>query len=814
MRIVFSLFFIPLMVFISSNAFSQNHYIVEGIVADQNNKPLAFSTVNLISLPDSVVVASQPSDEQGRFSLSVSNEGNYSVVATYLGYSKGITAPFVLDKDHAIIRLPAIGLTLKQATNLKEVNIVKQKEYIERRNDRIILNIENNILAAGNSAMDILETAPNVSVDRDGNISLRGKKGVVIMINNKPTYLSVSDISNLLRNTPGASIQTIELIANPSSKFDAAGSAGIINIRMKKRDDYGTNWNLSAMAGYGTYYKSSIDLGFNHRGGSFNLYGNYGNSNNKRFNDNDVDRVNYLNQDITLFDQTSNAIRKIGSHNFSVGADYFINPRNVIGVLVSGSFTDASQTMLSKTLIGSAPKRIDSVLSTRNPEKSGFDNMTYNLNYKTVLDTLGQELSFDVDYNRFVSYKRSSYDNFYHLPDGSQLKNPEYLRNSAPIRINIYSAKFDYTVAVKKFKLELGGKTSWVETDNNFQFDSLSTDVWTPTNRSNHFVYHENVNAGYINVKREFQKWSLQFGVRAEQTNSKGDLKDTKQVVKRSYLDFFPTFYATHKFSPDHEMGFSYGRRIDRPSYEDLNPFLFYVDPYTFSRGNPFLNPQYTNSFDLSYTLKNTYSFAFGYSFTDDVMSSVNINDSIAKTVIVTNANIAKQRSYTASANAPVKFTSWWKSNNNLNVFRNEFSSPDIFGVAFSSGQWSYMFNSNQSFNILKDLRAEINFSYQSPVVLGTLKVTNAQHGIDIGVNKSFANNKANLKLSVRDVFNTREQTIVNLLPGMDFQLHQKGETRIGRLTFTYKFGNNKVKQARQRNTGSESESQRIKGAN
>ena len=360
-------------------------------------------------------------------------------------------------------------------------------------------------------------------------------------------------------------------------------------------------------------------------------------------------------------------------------------------------------------------------------------------------------------------------------------------------------------------KLEAGVKSSWVKTDNDLQAEEFVNNNWqNDVRRSNQFVYDENVNAAYTNLNKQFKNTSVQIGLRMEQTNSKGNLITTNTVVKRSYWDFFPTLFVQQNLSKNNQLGFSYSRRIDRPSYDALNPFIYYLDQYTYNKGNPFLNPQYTHNFELSYTLLQKYMLTLGYSRVNDVIAEVILPDEAQKALYQTNANIATNISYSANLNVPVQITKWWQTNNNLNVFYLSFESPNLAGRALKTGKTSFQFKSQQTFTIVNGFTAELNGNYESPLDYGTLSLK-ARYSIDAGLSKTLFNKKASLKLALSDVFNMSENNLSSAYPGLTYTVHQKNETRVGRISFTYRFGKNEIKPARRRSTGTESEQGRMK---
>ncbi|MHA4895811.1 outer membrane beta-barrel protein [Pedobacter sp. PWIIR3] len=782
-----------------------------GRVLDEAKKSFPYATVSLLNAKDSTVVRGTMSADDGVFTFSNINTGNYLLAFYVVGYKKVYRGPYQYGTPNKIHQAGDVQL-LPDAQLLKGVEIVKQKPLVERQVDKTVINVENSALATGNSALEILQKSPGVTVDKDGNISLRGKQGVNVMLDGKPTYLSSEQLANLLRSTEGSAIQSIELITNPSAKYDASGNSGIINIKLKKNRNYGTNGSLTAGAGYGRYYKGNGGITLNHREKKFNVYGNADLGKSKRFGSTDIVRVNNTAANKTYFDQTNGSIRTRTNANYKAGIDYFINDRNTIGFAFNGTNSNGNSTADVLTLIGDTPGKTDSSVVANNPSNYRYNSMVYNLNYKGTIDTLGQEISADIDFSQYSGRDNNDFNNRYYNAAGQQLKPDYYFRNATPNKTTIQAAKADYTYPInKETKLEFGLKASIVGTDNNFMFENFESNVWNnDPRRSNHFLYDENINAAYANLAKKYKNTSIQLGIRAEQTNSKGNSITEQKVVNRHYLDLFPSVFIKQDLSKDHDMGISYSRRIDRPDYGSLNPFINYVDLYTYRFGNPFLKPQYTNSFELSYGFKKTLNITMGYSHTTDVISDVLLTDTVKKTIFISNQNLATQDSYNINISYPIKITKWWGTSNNLTTYYNKFKTPDLLGAAYESGRVALNFNTNQTISINSTLNIEIGGYYQSRQIYGTI-IIDPQYGIDLGVKKSFMNKKLDVKFAANDAFKLQKSRITSALASQQYVVNERWESQVFRLTCSYRFGSNDIKAARERSSSSEAEGRRVK---
>ncbi len=783
---------------------------INGTLADEFQKPIDYATIGLFKTTDSSLVKTTLTAEDGKFQFIAVKTGNYYLKISRMGFATYKGKAFNLNDVRLTVDLSKINLQSEGKT-LKAVSITAVKPLIERKTDKLVMNVENSSVSIGSTALEVLQRAPGVTVDQNDKISMQGKQGVLILLDGKQTYMSSADVANLLRNMQSEQIESIELITNPSSKYDASGNSGIINIKTKKNKNGGTNGSLNASASQGKNFRGNTGINLNHRNAKVNVFGNYNYGHYQNSNILEIDRISNGTPD-TYFMQVGETNRKRRNNNFKAGADYFINPKNTIGFLVNGYLNNGSEATDNNTLIGKSFTQVDSSLIAKSTQKENYKNLSYNLNYKSILDSAGSEISADLDYSRYNGKDVANYENDYLFANGNRMRPLNIIRNATPTQIDIKAFKIDYNVSLSKtIKLEAGVKSSWVKTDNNLQAEEFINNAWqNDVRRSNQFIYDENVNAAYTNLNKQFKNTSVQIGLRVEQTNSTGNLITNNDVVERSYLDFFPTLFVQQTLSKNNQVGFSYSRRIDRPSYDALNPFVYYLDQYTYNKGNPFLRPQYTHNFEVSYTFMEKYLLSLNYSRVNDVITQVLLPDEEKKALYQTNANLAKNVSYGANLNVPVKVLKWWEMNNNLNVFHLSFEAPDLAGKALKTGKTSFQFKMQNNFTIVKGFTAEIMGSYESPLDYGTLSI-GSRYFMDMGLSKSLFNKKASLKLAMSDVFNTNNQNITSAYPGLKYDLYQKNDTQMGRISFTYRFGKNEIKPARRRTIGTEAEQGRMK---
>ena len=576
-------------------------YSVKGQVQDKKGEPLPFATVLVISALDSSLVKGDVTDIDGNFQIELKKEGSFRLQTSMVGYEQRISPVFQLNANNPSIQLPYLVLEEASAT-LQEVQVVAKKPFIEQKIDRTVLNVENSIVSSGSTALEILERAPGVTIDsQNDQIRLRNKSGVLFMIDGKRTFLSEADLAQMLRNMTSDQIESVEIITNPSSKYDAAGNSGIINIKLKKNQQVGTNGTFTLGAGNGfipnapkdlSRYNSSLQV--NHRTKKVNMFANVSANRNLFYSDNTLNRRVAFENVLTTFDQLSQRVQTGKAISFKTGLDYTINDKTSIGILMDGSDWAGE-------LDGSNATHIQGFEKSSLDQLSKIDmirkNLSSSLQVKHAFNKKGKELTFDVDYSRFEGDNTQNFEtNFFDAQNNPT--NQLFQRNFTPTYIDIFTAKTDYTLPInEKTKWEIGAKTAYVQTDNNFVFEQLMGKNWTndPT-KTNYFKYTEFVNAGYINYSQQWEKIGIQAGLRAEHTQSLGNSVTLDEKLERNYLSLFPTLFINHTLSKNHATRYSYSRRIDRPNYGQLNPFVFYLDPYTYEEGNPNLQPQFTDN--------------------------------------------------------------------------------------------------------------------------------------------------------------------------------------------------------------------------
>ncbi|TKK72002.1 TonB-dependent receptor [Ilyomonas limi] len=787
---------------------------IKGFVKDEQGNAVSDATVSLLKSKDSTVIKLALSQE-GNFSFYDVSNDSLLISINYVGHQTFYSEKFSFVGEPII--LPPFVLS-KLKTGLQTVTVTARKKMVDVKGDRTILNIEGTINATGSDALELLKKSPGVNVDKDEKLSINGKNGVQVYIDNKPTPLNGQDLSSYLKSIPSAQIEAIEIINNPGVMYEASGSAGIINIRLKKNKTMGFNGSVNAGISASKNIRWEDGFSINYRNKRVNAYGTYSGNHGKLQSDFELHRV----VKDTAFDQQSRIWMNKNNHTFKTGADYTVSAKSNIGVMVNGNIAAPEVTNLNITPISYYPTgAIDKILVAGNFTKQRNTNINSNINY-SYKDTSGRTLVVNADYGYYNNKQDQVQPNLFFDATGKHtLYQHNYLIVS-PARIDIYSVKADYEQRFAKGKLALGGKFGYVKTNNDFnQYNEAGNEWELDKDRSNFFGYKENVNAAYINYARELKGIAIQGGIRAEQTNVEGSLKGFKKMgsdytaetftFKKDYLDFFPSVSITIAPKSQNQFALSYSRRIDRPVYQDLNPFEYRINEYTYHKGSVDLRPQYTNTISLTHTFRYKLNTTLSYSHVKDVFGQLVDTAQGVKGYLV-NSNIASQNITSLNISYPFQYK-------NFSLFTNVNTYYSAYKADFGADRninldvWAVHIYAQSSYRFGKGWAAEISGFYTSPAIWqGTLK-TASMWSADAGVQKQIWKGKGAIKATVSDVFKTMKWRATSNFSGQDIAAAGRYDSRQFKINFTYRFGNQKLKAARQYKTGLEEESNRAQSS-
>ncbi len=796
---------ICLIILLFTGKLQAQDYTINGKVNVDSNLPAQFLSVMLYQSSDSLLYKTTVTDATGKFSYVAVRGNTYFLVVKGVGFKEYSSPVFRLTNN---LSLPVI-IMQTMSRELASVAVIARKPIIEVLPDKTVFNVAGSLASTGISAFEVMRKAPGVFIDPQNNLIVEGKTGVNIYINGKSSPLSGEDLVSYLKSIQSSDIEAIEIITQPSAKYDAAGNAGIINLRLKKNKNFGNNGSLNIGYAIGQYGKYNGSLSLNHRNARINIFANYSNSFGKN--------TGYLNLDRFQFgyeyNQRSTNISDDYSHNFRGGLNYMINSKSTIGVLFNGSFNGYQSVNTSKTPISNDTTRVvTQVLNAESFTKKFNRNPAINLNF--LMDNKkGKELSIDFDYGYFQSDRNNLQPNYYYNSQETAITSQSIYRMITPVGIHLAAIKADYTQAIQQTKVSVGVKLSSVKTENTFNFyDVIGMNETYNTLRSNRFDYLENINALYANISRSWKSLSLQAGLRVEQTISDGELSSFYQSldgsVKRNYFDLFPSGGLTYALNPKNSLAFTYSRRVERPDYRSLNPFEYNLDELSFSKGNPFLKPQYSDVFKISHTYKYTLNTSLSYSYTTNFFAQITDTAGNNRTYI-SPQNIANVKVINLGVSYPFDIAKWWNVYTNLDAYQSNYTSKSSKFEAIRQNTLS--FYGQNTFTLPADYRLEVSGWFNSPSIWAGTYRTKSLGSLDIAVQKQFSHKTLSLRMAVSDVLKTSNWTGTTRYG----QLFIKGsggyESRQFRISLTYNFGRKEIKSIDPRKSGVEDENKRIK---
>ena len=788
------------------------------VIDGGDQKIIDAATISLYKAKDSSLVKINLADKSGNFLFERVPFGTYYLLATSTGHRQTFSSA-VRVNSASPIKVGVLQLATV-AKKLADVNITAsiKKPFIERKIDRTIINVAAAISNAGTTALEVLEKSPGVTVDKDGNISLKGKQGVTIMMDGRPSYLSGEQLTNVLKNMPSSELDQIEIMTNPSAKYDAAGNSGIINIKTKKNKLKGLNGSITAGITQAKYTRTSNSINLNYRKGKINAFANIDYSYWKGWQDLSIYRKfrDTLSKQVqTIFNQETIMNQSSTWQNLKVGLDFYANKKTTAGIVFSGFLNPGNNNGLNKTLLEDSQEAIDSILVADNTQKSKSNNVSLNVNLRHKFDTTGKEFSIDLDYLNYYQNRNQFLTNQFLDPMYNPTMPQTELKGTLPSNINIYAAKTDFTFPLKKSaKIETGLKSSYVTTDNNALYQNNTASGYiTDEGKTNHFIYKENINAAYINYSRQIKKFGIQAGLRAENTNAYGhqvgDSTRKDSTFNKNYVNLFPTVYVSYEANKKNTFAINYGRRIDRPNYQDLNPFYYFLDAYTYQVGNTLLQPQFTDNIELSHTYNNFLTTTINYSHTKNVFTEVLKQITSERITFDTKENIASRTDFGLAVSAYFPVTKFLTTNIYTNVISDTYEGA-LDGGYLKLNNVTFFGNINNQLKFKKGWSAELSGFYRTKGLEGQI-IANPMWRADAGLQKKIMKNKGSLKLSVRDIFNSQVFAGYVNYQDIDVRIKNSRDSRAASLTFTYSFGKPLQNQQRRKSGSASDEQNRVK---
>lgn len=767
-----------------------NQVSITGFVMSADNNPIEAATVLLLRSKDSSVVKMGATDKKGQYIFSDLAYGSYFLQVSAVNFSPFNSGPIVLPAADKSTQIPAVVLQVKEKM-LDAVTVVAKKALIEQKIDRIVVNVDASVTNVGATALEVLEKSPGVSIDKDGKISLKGKSEVLVMIDGKPSYLSSPELANLLGSMNANQLSQIEIITNPSAKYDASGNGGLINIKTKKNTTRGFNGNIGLNYGQGTYAKSNNSLVLNYRNTRFNAFLNYNFLYSKNYMDVLANRsfLDNNNNASYLLNQNTHIIALAKNNSLKLGMDYYIGEATTIGFAASGFLAPQHLTSFTTSDLETPAKAISSIVQTNRTVDNTWKNGTLNVNFHSSFDSSKKDLSGSFDYLTYSfagdqSVTGSSFD------ANNQLLSTSALLNLLPLDISIYSGRMDYAETLRSgIKIETGVKSSVVNTSNASSYYNTEAGVQLKLDSlSSRFTYSENINAAYLNISKRIGAITFQAGLRAENTNYHGlersDIGDSS--FSRSFTNLFPSASFSYELNDDHVLGISVGRRIDRPAYQQLNPFISIIDKYMQLAGNPYLKPQYSNSIELAHSWKNKLTTTVNYTVVHDIMSeTLTRKDSV---IIRNTGNIGTRTNMGISESVTIPFTKWYTGVYFVNVYQNIYHGA-IAGYPLDAKQLAVSLNLSNQFSFAKGWAAELSGTYTSRTRDEGQAIALPIGNVSAGCSKNILNNKASLKFNVRDIFYTNVIREIQNFQNVQSTIERSRDSRVFNISFTWRFG-------------------------
>lgn len=791
--------------------FTWSQTMLKGVVQDNRGKPLSFANVLLVKSSDSSYVKGSLSAENGNYFIENVKTGKYQIVATAVGFNKTKSFIFEVLATEKVLIIPPIIAT-ESSRQLNEVAVIAKKPLFEQQIDKLVINVENSITSAGGTALDILQRSPGVSVNQqDNSLSMSGKTGVLVMINGKLSRLPTAAVVQMLGGMASDNIEKIELITNPSAKYDAEGDAGLINIVLKKNKNFGTNGSYSLSGGYGFTPKATAALNLNHRTDKLSLFGDYSYVYEATNSDFDIDRTVLIqkipNRYLTI--SPRNAVRI--SNNVKIGLDLAVSKKTTMGVLFSGFIIDWDMNAVNNTRVEVAGQTT-TLTKMDLHELNIWKNYAANYNLKHIISKT-QELSFDVDYLFFQNSNPTNFNNQYnYISEGNKTTDQIDITKKTPITIWVARADYGQNFG-KNSRIEIGLKGNFSSLTNTVKVQRLVQNVWqTDARLSNNYDLNDDIGAGYVNFNTKLSaKTKLQAGLRTEYTHTELGEPAKDPIINRKYWNLFPTLFLSKDIDKNNSYQISYGRRITRPTYDRLAPFVSFNDPYSFIQGNITLKPTISDALQFGYKYKSNFLFTLRFSSDKNVISGNQARvDTTDNKTYLTPINLDLVNTVALVASFPLTLTRWWQMQNNLTGVYQQIETQ-YEGVGINNKLWNGQFFSSNTFILPNGFSAELTANYQSAIFGGIAK-QRAFGQVSLGFQKKFQREKGTLRLNINDLFWNNIRVLDFNVPALNIDQHYTlrfTEPRVVRLTYSRNFGNTNVKAANQR-VNSEEEKKRV----
>lgn len=716
--------------------------------------PLPFANITLLDDETGRLITGVISDEEGKFILKTEGEGRFRLSISSIGYQTMELEPFMLTvgerRDFGTLQLE------EEVSLLDEVVVKGKRPEIIFEADKTVVQLEGTVMAEGSTAFDVISQSPGIYVDANESLNLNGSSGVVVMIDGRRMYMTSGELASYLRAMPADNIRSLEIMDNPPAKYDAEGSAGVVNIRLKENRQNGIQGSISFGSKYNGEQAPFAGGGVEFKSNRWIVKGNLNYRENARIIDSEAIRRFETGNPPSVFREVENLKLLSKDISFIGGVDYRINKRHSVGAdfnLVN-SISDNTGKAYSTITNEGNPDIL--YLDTDNDGGSEYNRYFSNFHYIYEIDTTGTTLSMDMDVANVEGERNSLLTTDYWLNSPATGISTGQIYTKNFLDYDIFTSKIDLIMPFNGSRVfETGLKGSWVQSDNDLNITQEGEGGPVTSRNSNRFLYDEQVLAAYASFKSPLNpKFSLQLGLRTEYTEITGNSVTSGQIKEQKYIDIFPTAYLEHRLNDNYKMIYNYNRRILRPNYSLLNPFVLYSGPLTTEEGNPNLRPQYVNDFEVSGIIKNLYKVSLNYSHTKGAFQQILLQNNETLETRYRIENFDSEETVNLRMLAPFKIAEWWDINQTVQLYYKRFQ-IQLDDQLFNQGQLSTILNIRNTLSLPEDFNLVLLGTYLSPYQQGQMKIVKGYAWADVGISKKLLNDKLTIAIVGMDIFRT-----------------------------------------------------------
>ncbi|MCW3105227.1 MAG: TonB-dependent receptor [Bacteroidetes bacterium] len=762
---------------------------IKGRVVDTLQVAIPFAPVGLLNSKDSSVYKGAVTDQDGNYCFENIHKGEYLVKVTAIGYIASYSKTIVFDSI-TMVDMPALALG-SNSTNLKEVDITAFKATVEFKKGIIVLNVENNLIAKGNSVLDLLKQVPGVHVDAQNNITVNGMGGVRFLIDGRLQQMSGDQMAGILSGMTAETITSIELIKNPPARYDAAGTGGLINIVTKKARLKGINGSIDQSYSQGKVGRSFTALTLNFKNNKFSAFSNLSYAYVNLYDQTELDRILNTTGSTNVFNASGQVLNLRKIANFNGGIEYEASPKTIIGLYFNDNLDHSNPVQKATTTVLQGDAFDYHSFTYRSEQEQEYTSPNVNFNILHKLDTLGSQLQLSSDYFYVSGMESKFVENHFYDSNTAEILFPSTYATGSKSLYNIFYEKLDYTKMYRNdFSVEAGLKGTFI--DINSDADYALHNSGGDTALQNNYTYNERVLAAYTTLSKTYKKVGITAGLRAEQTDVKGLSKTMGFTLGRSYLNFFPSSSLDYKINPKNTITGAYSYRIDRPGFNRMNPARIYNDELNYSVGNPTIRPQYTHDITLNYNYNSFITASVDYYRTRDFMYWYTYTKSQSKINIDTTFNFRLRDNYSFSLFVQKQIK--WFNFQLYGAFMYYDFKGTINGETANSATAQFYGSLNTEFLLPKGFKVQVNGYYASPFY-DAIQTYSPVSSVSLVINKSFLKDKLDVSLGFFDVFYSENQSVSSKLSDQYYYYAQRADTQRARLSLSYKFGKMHIEQ-------------------